>query len=274
MVLENRVTDRAEVQATLTDPAFTMPPVPDGGPVPGIRWLRRQVVRFADGADHDRRRPLVLALLDDVPAAELQPAAESRTRALLTPGRPIDVMADIARVVPVDVLGAALGLPPVPASTVGVIGRNYQPNDGPDEAADEAVAQLVDAYGGVADEATAARISLLVQAVDATAGLVGSAVFAALRSALSPDQAVAETLLREPPAQVTRRVRADSAVTLDLAAAQLPFGTGPHHCPGGDHAVALATGVVTALSGATLVAPEIEYLPSALRIPAKLEVIP
>lgn len=276
MAEENRVTDRAEVMTALTDPAFTMPPVPSGGPVPGIRWLRQHVVRFADGADHERRRALVTDLLAGVAAAGLRPAARERATALLADEKSVNVMTRLARVVPIEVLTTALGLPDVSPDIVAIVATSYQPNPAIEEQpADEAVGQLVTAFGGTADELTAAKISLLVQTCDATAGLVGSAVVAALRSAGDADQAVADALAQQAPAQITRRQQASTGtlVTIDLAGNELPFGAGPHQCPGGDHAVAMAAGVVDALAGWTLADQDIEYEPSpALRVPKKVVV--
>ncbi|HET9140618.1 MAG TPA: hypothetical protein VFO68_14730, partial [Actinophytocola sp.] len=100
-----------------------------------------------------------------------------------------------------------------------------------------------EACGGVWDEATAARIGLLVQACDATAGLVRNAGERGADG--TPEETVAATLREDPPVRSTRRVRDGEPVTVDLST--LPFGAGPHACPGREHAVAIACGVVAGL---------------------------
>lgn len=285
MPVQIRIAGNSEASAALADPAFTMPALPTGGPAVGIRWLRRNVARFADGAEHGRRRQQVTSMLAAVDIAGLRRLAAERTRSVLddsdreTDRRPVDLMARVARVVPVEVLIAALGMPSVPAGSVMVIAKAYQPGTGAEKPADEAVVQLVEAFGGVPDEATAAKIALLVQAYDATAGLVGNAALAMLRAdrdAGRPETIVTETLLQDPPVRMTRRLAPDTgtAVAVDLAASGLAFGAGPHQCPGRDHATAIAVGVLESVRGCRLVTTQVEYEQStALRVPATLVVM-
>jgi cytochrome P450 len=137
----------------------------------------------------------------------------------------------------------------------------------------------VAACGGTPDEATAARIGLLVQACDATAGLAANALVALLTGAREgpPAAIVAATLRDDPPVRVTRRIAAAPAragdaeipagtvVTLDLTAArddQLPFGAGPRRCPGREQALALAAGIVAACGACRLAEAEMDYAPS------------
>lgn len=256
MPVQPAIADRAEALAALADPALTVPPVPAGGPRVGVRWLRRNIARFADGAEHDRRRRRVTSMLAALEYAELRRLAADRTRAVLDaiaeqPADPTPRVARVAATVPVDVLVAALGMPVVLATSVAVIAAAYQPGSGAEGPADEAVAGLVEALGGVADEATAAKIALLVQAQAATAGLVENAALAMWRAdADRPvETIVAETLRRDPPVRMTRRRARDTArtVTIDLAASGLPFGAGPHHCPGRDHATAIVVGILEAV---------------------------
>lgn len=199
--------------AVLADPAYTVPSVPDAPPG-GVAWLRASVARFASGATHERRRALAVAEL-----ARVDPQALSERAAAGAAG-------------PVEVLAEALGLPADVADDVAVVAKSYQPHTTITEAADQALCRLVQACGGVADEATANRIGLLVQACDATKALVAHLT-------------AGHT---DPPVPLTRRIAPDGTpVEVDLS--QAPFGLGPHGCPGRAHAEALATGLLLSHPG-------------------------
>lgn len=198
------ITGRRAVLAALDTP------VPEvSGAATGVAWLRSHVARFSNGEDHRRRRALAVAALARVDPSGL------RRRATEPGGHPVDLLA------------AALDVPARVEDVVAVAGC-YQPHLPVTPAADEAVGRLVDACGGVADEGAAALIGLLVQACDATATLIHTAH----QRGLSPR----DVLRDDPPVRFTRR--GDALV--DLASAGLPFGAGPHACPGRDHALALA----------------------------------
>jgi hypothetical protein len=194
----------------LTDPEFVVPPVPDSPPG-GVAWLRSSVARFSSGTDHQRRRVLAVAELASVDPDSLRLRAAERGDG------------------PVEVLAEALGLPADVADDVAVVAKSYQPHTAITEEADRAVARLVEACGGVADEAAANRIGLLVQACDATKALVANTV--AGRT--------------DPPVPLTRRVAPDGTL-VEVSLAEVPFGIGPHACPGREHALALAAGLVEA----------------------------
>lgn len=186
-------------------------PVPDA--TTGVAWLRAHVARFSTGEDHRRRRALAVAELDQVDPGELGRRAAERG------GHPVEVLAD------------ALGLP-VCVADVDLVAASYQPHSPLAPGADEAVSRLVEACGGAPDEATAARIGLLVQACAATSELVRAA------AELGGDgaESVRAVLRDDPPVRFTRR----GGALVDLASAGLPFGAGPHACPGQEHAIALA----------------------------------
>jgi hypothetical protein len=207
------IDDPGEVLAVLTDDGCPVPPVPPAGGT-GVAWLRACVVRFSSGAEHRRRRALVEARL-----ARVEPAA------LRGPE-------------PAVALAEALGLHGIRAATVASVAAVYQPVYEPTPEADAAVAELVAACGGVADEDAAATICLLVQAHQATLDLIAGA----LRGGIT----VAETLRTDPPVRRTRRLRGGRVVEVDLTTR--PFGAGPHACPGRAHAIALAENVVAACS--------------------------
>ena len=252
------ISDADAVRNVLADPAFVVPPVPRVESPVGIAWLRSHVGRFSSGAEHERRRALAVAEIDRLEPDELRRDARERAAAALRDGESL-------RHVPVETLAAALGLPAGLAADVATAARAYQPHlEAEVDAADRAVARLVEACGGIADELTAARIGLLVQACDATAGLVERAVAAMPEhQGATVDEILAGVLREDPPVRATRRVdggacphrlpggAAGTIVTLDLTAGgddRLPFGSGLRPCPGREHALAIAAGCVMATS--------------------------
>jgi len=229
----------------LTDPGFIPPPAQDGPPG-GIRWLRANVARFSSGDQHRRRRDLVVGLLAAIDPASLRERARELTASLRAEGFS---NGDIARHVPVTVLGAALGLADTDADAVRTIAAHYR-LDTDDAEADAAVALLVKAFGGVADESTASGIGLLVQACDATAGLIDNAVRRNAASVESAEYMVAETILNDPPVRATVRKSVASGALVPVDLSMVPFGAGAHHCPGSDHAIAIAIGACEVLRDA------------------------
>jgi hypothetical protein len=250
------ISDADEVRDVLADPAFIVPPVPRVESPVGIAWLRSHVGRFSTGAEHERRRAFAVAEIDRLDPDALRRDARERAAAALRDGQSL-------RHVPVETLAAPLGLPAGLAADVATAARAYQPHLAAEvDAADGAVARLVQGCGGVADELTAARIGLLVQACDATAGLVERAVVAMPEDEnATVDELLAGVLREDPPVRATRRLAAASArigaaevapgttVTLNLTAGSddcLPFGCGLRPCPGRSHALAIAAGIVEA----------------------------
>lgn len=186
-----------------------VPEVPDAAS--GVAWLRAHVARFRNGPTHRRRRELVLAEL-----AALDPEV-LRRRAAADGGHPVAVLA------------AAMGVPAAPADVMAVAAC-YQPHLPTTPEADAALTRLVAACGGAWDERTAARISVLVQACDATATLVATARARACDAE--------EALRAAPPVPFTRR----RGELVDLA--DTPFGAGPHACPGRAQAMAIAQALI------------------------------
>ncbi|MER7751067.1 hypothetical protein [Kitasatospora sp. NPDC097643] len=253
-----------EVTFALADPALVPVPATTSGPPGGVAWLRASVARFSSGEPHVRRRRLVQVELDRLDPAALRAAAAEATE----PDPRLRV---------VQVLAAALGLadPAAVARDVALVARAYFADAPDDPAADAAVARLLPAVGapsgassgassdassgaGRAAEAAANRIGLLVQACDATATLVENA----RRGTGRPEP----TLRDDPPVRAMRRlavrdteiggipVPAGTHVLLDIAAAQreggapdrepLTFGAPPRRCPGREHALAIASGIL------------------------------
>jgi cytochrome P450 len=254
------VSSHADVTAILSDPRFVVPTLPaaDGppadGPPVGIGWLRAHVARFSTGTVHRRRRALATAELD-----RMDPPSLGHRAGALAAHHP-------SAAVPVVVLAEALGVTASVAADVATVAGGYHPGTGTGADIDAAVGRLVEAFGGTPDEATAARIGLLVQACTATAGLIANA--RRHRGCGAPVEAVlTETLRHDPPVPMTTRVAADGTLLhLDLAAANrdprvfadpdefdpdrpdchrhLTFGAGLRPCPGQAHALAIAMGVL------------------------------
>jgi hypothetical protein len=195
----------------LEDPAYTVPPPPPAGPVGTLSWLRATVSRFAAGPDHARRRAMIVARL-----ATLDPAA-LRERALQTG----DATLTLA-----EALGASDAR--AAADAVAEIAPHYNPPR-PTEVpptADAAVARLLALLPAAPPEAAAQQIAILVQSHAATAALIAAG------GTLDP-----------PPVPLTRRIAPDGElVEVDLSGH--PFGAGPRACPGAEHALALAAGVL------------------------------
>ncbi|RSD20262.1 hypothetical protein EIY87_12545 [Amycolatopsis eburnea] len=212
------------------------------------------MARFSNGPDHVRRRGLAVSLLESV--GELRDEAFERTQGIVAALGDFDVMAEVARPVPVGVLASALGLPDVSAD-VALVAAAYHPHVTPDAAAEAALGRLVAECGG-ADERAAARIGVLVQACDATAGLIGNEVSAWLTGKPAGQ-----------PVLSTRRRIDGTDVSVSLAGT--PFGAGPRACPGSRQATELATGVLQALQGFRLTETKTEWVSSPnLRMPARL----
>lgn len=300
-----------QVAAVLEDPTFLVPAAEPAES--GVGWLRSSASRFTNGAEHARRRERVEAMLHELDPAALRAQATARTGTALdgAPDGTLDAMSTLARRVPLAVLAEAIGIDGDVAALVQAAAPAYPPGPALDveQRADHAVEQLVAQLGGRAD-AVVTQLTLLVQTCDATAGLIGNSLGIGLRLPDRPEHAeglLAETLRYDPPVRGTRRVASSesrigdatiepgSSVVLDFAAANrdpevfadpdefrpgrkersMTFGHGFRACPGSDHALALAAGVVEPVLVRCEPLPaetEIRYEDSALRIPAALVV--
>ncbi|WP_069166154.1 hypothetical protein [Nocardia altamirensis] len=218
------LTDPEQVRATLV--SAPVPAVPSVDSPIGIDWLRAHVPRFCDGPTHQRLRALVVTELDQLAPDELR----LRARTTTGPLPHVRVLLDV------------LGLSDVSVETVALVAAHYQPHEPDNPAADAAVADLVAACGGVADDRTAARICVLVQACAATGALVTNAEQA--DSDGTADEILLRTMDENPPLRSTRRVVDGAVIELDMRHPGLGFGAGPHACPGRTHALALAAGII------------------------------
>jgi cytochrome P450 len=264
-----------EVVAALEDPAYVVPPA-----VPaetGVAWLRSHVARFSEGADHDRRRAMAVAELDKIGPEDLRTAAGDNPTAILAaalglpPDRLPGVVSDVAAVARVYLLGevdpeadaaverlvAAVGGASRGRSTTVKEGEEATVEEGEEATVEEGEEATVEdgeestfeeggqvtGNEGDHDEATAARIGLLVQAHTATATLVARSI--------DSGRSVAETVRVDSPVPGTRRLDPDGdLVFLDFTKANaeaagepVTFGAGRHRCPGKAHALAVAEGL-------------------------------
>lgn len=239
------LTSRAAVEAALADPLLVPVPVASGAQG-SMAWLRATVARFAHGKEHARRRAYVEAELARIDVDGLRRLAsgafgDDRTRVLRA-------------------LAAAMGLPRLTDEAVAALGTvadNYFGGDDP--AADDAVALLLPLTRAEDPEEAANRIGILIQACDATAGLI-----AAARDGSGDVHA---TLQTTPPVKVMRRVAIGvtriedgeagvieipegESVLLEVGPLGLAFGHGPRVCPGRALALALAEGAVASTATA------------------------
>ncbi|MDA0637865.1 hypothetical protein OUY22_31030 [Nonomuraea sp. MCN248] len=236
------ITRHAEALAVLADSRYIPPPVRQDAPEGTLAWLRARASRFSTGQAHAGRRRLLEDLLAALDPDTLRDAARDLT--LERDGR--------WEGVPVTVLGHALGFrDPGLASAARTAAPGYLSGEEKPEA-DAAVRDLF-AGRGTAEDAVA-RVTLLLQAHDATEGLIRNA----LREARPGDdvaRALERTLRLDPPLTVTRRLDRETGaeVRIDLVRANrdgephLTFGAGVRPCPADRHATALATGVLTAV---------------------------
>jgi hypothetical protein len=213
-----------------------VPPVPHDVEPGGVRWLRANVARFSRPEDHPRRRAFVLADLATMGSLRDKAFAFARELRHETADR-------IVWTVPVAVLAAELGLPDV-SRDIATVSACYHPHTEAGADADKAMARLIEVCGGDADERTAARIGLLVQACDATAKLITKAL-AAHRPGEDAASLLDRVLREDPPVRITRRWVGGEVVEVDLS--DRPFGAGPKQCPGQAQALAVATGILDVL---------------------------
>lgn len=211
------VTRYADVVSVLTDPRCVVPPA-EQAPEGGLAWLRASVSRFSPPDRHAARRAVGVAALDALDPRELRVAAERLTGRILdraatgdNGGDRVDVTGDLARRVPLVVLAERLGLadPAAAVAEVTAVAAAYHPGAEPAAVrrADRAVAALLAMSPPAPAEVTANRLGLLVQAADATAGLIVAAVRHGLAApdGLGTDALLAEVLRLDPPVRVTRR---------------------------------------------------------------------
>ncbi len=264
--------------AALTSADLVPPPAPAADGPPSLAWLRAHVARFSSGTEHRRRRVVTEARLAAVDPEPLRERASSRARSLRDAAATLDVMADVARVVPVLVLAEALGAESVRVADVALVARWYLtgPPAGVDTTpVDAAVGRLATACPGEDDEEAAMAIGLLVQSYEATAGLIGNGFLAAVREGEPESTVLGTTRVAAVDTELDGvHIGAGEPVRVDLSAPSQQFGAGAHACPGATQARAIAAGVVAALAGCRLADVPVAYRPGPnAHVPERLLVI-
>jgi cytochrome P450 len=272
---------RAEVvTAVLMHPACLVrpcdEPVPRGLVGTPAGGIFAELVRMTDGPAHEARRPVVSAALQSLDAATL--ARESRRWAA---GLGVDQLDCVAVFVLASALGAPDGILADVARWTRVLVHGFAAGDGVGSA--DAATGLLGVFGD------ANTVGYLVQAYDATAGLIGNALLARARGRRRGEPVadlVRWVVQHDPPVQNTRRyaaanmtifgqeIRRGDVILVVLAAANLDpaaagpftFGIGAHACPGARLASAIAAAAVDALPDVDAAGVRYRPLPN-LRIP-------
>jgi cytochrome P450 len=251
--------------------------VPRVGAGPAATLLAA-MARFTEGATHAQARRAVTEVIESIDGQRVRAVAAERARVALDGSRGAVDAGDLARQVTTEALALALGLtPPQAAATVddvAVLCRAAAPGAGPRPAddADAAAHALVTRCSAAgSSDRVVAMVSVLFQAHDAVAALVGNCLVARIRNGTGAgdvNRLVRTTLVEDPPVHATRRW-ADTTLELDGATItpgdevtivlatdatdRVPpatFGSGPHACPGHELALALATGFLTGVRDA------------------------
>jgi cytochrome P450 len=297
-----------EVAAALGSPALSVNPFggsatqADAG---AAAELVSRMARFSDGEDHRRRRALLARVLP--PVLVVGRIAGARTNNyLLRRASAFDIMPAARQLAPA-VLARGMGLAAAEAERAALLTGvlcdaltpALRPRPVPPGAADAAARELTGLFerhlGSSDPEEAAAAISVLFQARDATAALIGTAILA--RVAAGPDprsggQRIEQVLRQDAPVQCTRRtamtevrigdstIAAGAPVWIFVAAAErgsgppATFGSGPHACPGAAQATAIgrqAISVLEAEGWRAVSGQRIEYEPRPnIRVPARV----
>lgn len=291
-----------DVEAALGSAALSVVPAAgNGGPA---AELIASMARFSDGAEHSRRRDLLVSMLPPVPRVAAAAGARGGDYLRRLPAA-FDIM-PMARQLPAEVLALSLGLSPAAADRAATltgilcdaVTPALRPREGTEGAGDPAAVALAgvvaDGLGTSDTDRITAAISLLFQARDATAALIGTTVLAGRGddTAVPAARRIDDVLRHDAPVQCTRRtairdtsvgaarIPAGAPMWIFVATAErgggrpATFGSGPHGCPGAAHATAIARQVVAVLlAGGWRPVPgqrvELEPRPN-LRVPARV----
>jgi cytochrome P450 len=222
--------------------------------------FREAMARFSSGGCHTERRAEVDRVLRSLDLDAVRSTAFEIASHLIEVHKQIDAVADLAFPVPTEtmlmmlhVLGDRSALVDDVRAVAEVIGRGASAN----EASDAATKRLLDACARTGRNAPAV-VSVLYQTHEATAALVVETILANHGHA---DRAPAVRQTRRVVVTETViddvRLSPGSMMVLDLAAAGLEFGAGPHQCPGRSVAEGIVDGIVAAIDAARCVVHDI-----------------
>lgn len=208
--------------------------------------LRERMARFSAPDSHPQRRAALTEVLEPFDAGDAEAVARELAAAEIARGGDVE---SVAATVPTATLARLLGLPCDRAALVAdveavvrVIGRGEPPSAASDAATDRLL-------GLAPDPAEAVAVaSVLYQNFDATAAAIRNAE-AARRRGSAPEPAVARTrrVATRPVTVGATPIGTGGEVVLEIGSAGLPFGAGPHECPGRLLAEAIVRGASSAL---------------------------
>jgi cytochrome P450 len=215
-----------------------------------------RLVRMNDGEFHARHRPEVEAAVARFDADAVAHAAEAATRDLL----PRCEVNALLSAIPVQAMARLIGVPDAERDRTVACVHDFTQGIAAGasaeavERADAAVQALMEQgeREGLPRVRAANRIALMQQALDATAGLLGNAIVAALAGGDEDAHTLVARVARTDPAiHNTRRfaasdlelggqrIAAGDGLVLVLVPSS-PFGAGAHACPGERIALQLA----------------------------------
>ena len=259
-----------EIRSVLTDAHWRVRPPGNEVPI-GFRGslagdVFASFARMTDGDDHPRRKQLAVDLIDSLDLNAIPMLTGDIVRRLHA-AHPYDLQF----LVPGMVVSALLGVPEsrqrlvVEQVRTLVIAVRPAASAADHAAAIEGISRTVPviadtlAVGDRDDiDVIASRISLVFQASDACAALIGNALVL-LSEAGDPFSASARDIVRASmrdriPVRSTSRFQANETAVLDLEAAhrqhpnaEWTFGFGPHACPARSIAVAIAVACIDAV---------------------------
>lgn len=258
------IRDVDEIRSIFTDPEWKVRP-PDAAVPEGLRDTAAGAVfgafaRMSDGEDHQRRKRVVINRIDQLDMASIH----AHTGEVFTSLHPVSPR-EVQYLVPGMVLAHLFGVPEqqqrplmeqVRALVIGARPTAREEESAEAIAAMERAIPLVEATLDDSDiEVIASGISLLFQASDACAALIGNALVTLAATpdstVIDPAEVVRSSMAYRVPVRSTTRVRGDELAILDLEAAhgrypdaEWTFGFGPHACPGRSIAISIATAVI------------------------------
>ncbi len=244
------LTDAAEIMEALERRDLVPHPSADARPGATNR-LRASMARFSGPADHPQRRQAVVDAIRAIDPERALGFATEQAASRLT-GEPIDGI-QIAGTVPTEALARCLALAaPLDQvvadmlAIVRVIGRGAPSTPQSDEATERMLTLCGDHPGGGVP-----TVSVLYQNFDATWSLL-TTLLQACATQVRAVPAVPRTrrVAAADVALTGRLIRQGSDILLEIGQAGLPWGSGPHYCPGQRLAEAIVAGILAAIDAA------------------------